>query len=402
MSIPVLEWTPNGCRALDPATGKTAQGSAQEALAAIGKPRKVGLLIGRRFAFVRTARLPDVAKEQALAALQLQLDRYFPTGADETAYDIRPQDDVSHEGRRWLLVGVKNEALRQARSELKAAGASAEWTSVTSLGAPIIAADQLLAEAVIVEDTQDGCAFDAVDQAGLAYSRVAPTRSDRDAEAARTAATAGIQNPQVVNSDAETSALAAIARSYPADIDLRLPEERLKQANRKIQGRRRWSIFLWCIALVMAALVWLDFGDSQDQIAKAEQAAEAEVKPLEDNVTRLAAMTETSGLTAEAIDRAFFPAQGAGDVATIVSNSVPPGVWLTGMTFDRGRPLQLRGTAKANADVAQFVTNLSLTSRLRDVKIVFANDAKIDDTAVVQYSISAHVIGNLPLEEKSR
>jgi Tfp pilus assembly protein PilN len=86
-------------------------------------------------------------------------------------------------------------------------------------------------------------------------------------------------------------------------------------------------------------------------------------------------------------------------VATVAANAVPEGVWLTGMSLDRGKPLQIRGSAKTNEQVADYVQQLSSSERLRDVKLVFSNNNTIGDTPIVQFSISAHVIGNYPLAD---
>jgi hypothetical protein len=75
-------------------------------------------------------------------------------------------------------------------------------------------------------------------------------------------------------------------------------------------------------------------------------------------------------------------------------------VWLTGFTAERGKPFTARGIAKTGDGVVQYLQALTLEQRLRDVKLVAsANNAKIDETPVVQFSISAFPIGNLTLAD---
>jgi Tfp pilus assembly protein PilN len=83
----------------------------------------------------------------------------------------------------------------------------------------------------------------------------------------------------------------------------------------------------------------------------------------------------------------------------LASALAPSDVWLTGVTFERGKPLLVRGTALSGASVAAYLQSLSGQSRFRDVKLVFANDATIETTQVQQFSISAHAVGNLPLTD---
>jgi Tfp pilus assembly protein PilN len=95
--------------------------------------------------------------------------------------------------------------------------------------------------------------------------------------------------------------------------------------------------------------------------------------------------------------RAFEPAQPLSDLAAVVDDSLPPGAWLTGLSIERGKPLQMRGAARTADDVARFMDTLGATSRFRDVKLVFANSARIDETPVVQFSVTAVGVGNLPM-----
>jgi hypothetical protein len=108
------------------------------------------------------------------------------------------------------------------------------------------------------------------------------------------------------------------------------------------------------------------------------------------------------------INLAFSTGQRFSDVATVVSNSVPPGVWLTGISLERGKRLVLRGTAKTNELVEQYARTLntldanSPQQRLRDVKLEFTNPGSIEQVPVVQFSISAFPVGNVPLYDQTK
>ena len=95
--------------------------------------------------------------------------------------------------------------------------------------------------------------------------------------------------------------------------------------------------------------------------------------------------------------RAFQPAQPLSDISAVVDDSLPPGAWLTGLTVERGKPLDLRGTAKTAGDVTRLVNALSASPRFRDVRLVFANSALIGKVPVIQFNVSAVCVGNLPM-----
>ncbi len=85
---------------------------------------------------------------------------------------------------------------------------------------------------------------------------------------------------------------------------------------------------------------------------------------------------------------------------TLVANQAPADLWLTGVTAERGKSVLVRGTATRSEAVAVFLDRLAKTGRLRDVRLVFSSNAVIDQAPVVQFSISAFPVGNLPLVEK--
>ena len=103
-----------------------------------------------------------------------------------------------------------------------------------------------------------------------------------------------------------------------------------------------------------------------------------------------------------ALDRAFEPAQSPVDLVNVVAGQLPDGLWLTGFSAERGKPVQVRGTARRAEEVAVLVDRLSVSPRFRDVRLLFANGSKIDETPVVQFSITATAVGNLPLPDPDK
>ena len=104
----------------------------------------------------------------------------------------------------------------------------------------------------------------------------------------------------------------------------------------------------------------------------------------------------------ESLSLALEPKQRMADVVTLVSSLTPEGVWLTGLNVERGKDIQIRGTALNEVGAQNYLSRLGAQDRLRDVKLVFANNGTIETTNVVQFSITAHAIGNLPLTEPKK
>jgi len=412
--VPVIEWSPNGARAFDPGTNQfISASSVGEAISAIGNPKLVGLAISRRQAFVRTIRLPDIPKSEAMNVLRLQLDRFFPLSGDDLCYDLAFQDDVSADGRQALVVASRVEVIRQALAAVQESGTKVAWVVPAALGSPLLAQDLNIADAVVAEETSDGLVLDVVHGGELTYSRVAPkTKSPEafDAEVQRTLAAAKLAFGQLIVAgglkvgsaahSVEVPTLELLANRFDRQLNLQLPEVMAKQAKAKGEGRRRLAVLLWAATVAVAGMVYLDRDDDARKVKKAQETWKRELKRLQTNENLVTTRLGTSAENAEFLEKALEPKQYASDVVAMVVNQVPAGLWITGTNFERGRPLQIRGSAKTNDSVAQFVSRLSLSNRFRDVKLVFANNGKIDEQEVIQFAISAHVVGNLPLIEK--
>ncbi|HEV2473953.1 MAG TPA: PilN domain-containing protein, partial [Chthonomonadales bacterium] len=108
---------------------------------------------------------------------------------------------------------------------------------------------------------------------------------------------------------------------------------------------------------------------------------------------------QTASAIAADLKRAFHPAQPISDLMALIDDRTPANAWLTGLTIERGKPIQVRGDARTADDVASFVSALGSTPRLRDVKLLFNNSFKIENTQVVQFDIAATAVGNLPMPQ---
>jgi hypothetical protein len=89
---------------------------------------------------------------------------------------------------------------------------------------------------------------------------------------------------------------------------------------------------------------------------------------------------------------------------TVVSNSVPEGVWLTGINVERGKEVTIRGVSTTNDGVTKYANALNAyldpasgEPRMRNAKFLFATGGSVEKKPVVEFSLSAFPIGNLPI-----
>ncbi len=185
-------------------------------------------------------------------------------------------------------------------------------------------------------------------------------------------------------------------------MNLEPQEVRAAREKRRVAGRTRFGALLATATLMVLVLVW-DIRDSEETVARRGEGTWARTIGKLRSI-RKARLGEADGSTQArtALDRAFDVAQPLGDIAVHLGDSLPADVWLTGMAIERGKPVQIRGTAKTNDAVAAAVDALSRSDRLRDVRLLFANATRIDQSPVVQFSITATAVGNLPMPEPDR
>ena len=128
------------------------------------------------------------------------------------------------------------------------------------------------------------------------------------------------------------------------------------------------------------------------QLVQAQQAKESDASSTESQLSELQSD----------LGHAFDPGQQLSDISAYTSDCLPPGAWLTGLTVERAKQLQVRGTATSSDKVAAFVDRLGSSKRFANVKLVFANSALVGTTPVIQFNVTADPVGNLPMPTPSK
>ncbi len=415
-NLAVVEWSPDGARAYNPVTRQTASGATvQDALLKVGSPPLVGLCLSRRVSFVRETHVPAVEKSELRLIVNVQLENLFPAVKSELAFDYDLGTHRYDDGVQTTVCAVQAESLRAALKEVHDAGAKVVWVAPTACGSPIVAGSQGHDDAIVVEQEGAHLNLDIVRHGMLVYSRSVTeilSREARQAEVSRTLAGYGLPSAAVVaigDTDigddvrrVQEGSLQAMVNHDPSRVNVELPEAVATKIRRASQARSRLALFLWLAVVCVGALVFMDRDDEAQEAARIRGKASGTVTRLENDVSMYSSRLTEVGKSVDSLKIAFRPAQTPSEVLTVVSNTLPRGAWLTGVTFERGKPLQIRGIA-LNGDVASSYTSaLALETRFRDVQLVFANNSEIEGTPVVQFAITVHVIGNLPLiDEKA-
>jgi len=308
-------------------------------------------------------------------------------------------------------------ALAERRAEAEACRVRVGLVVALALGSVALCRRLGLLDAVVVERTPEGLGLDVVIHGRLHYSRVATVDDDPElirGEIARTLAAAEVDGELAVVAagglslpfaakTAPESVAEALAQEPPSgDLGLEPPAVAAKRRRQREQRRLRLAILLAIAAGMLNLMVAWDRMDEAEVIRRDEAVWRDQLRRLRSSRDSAAKSAADAAKLADPLRRAFRPAQRPSDVLVIAGNLAPSGAWLTGATIERGKPLQIRGTARDNPAVASYVERLATQDRLRDVRLVFANGGTIDDSPVVNFAIAATAVGNLPVVEAKR
>jgi Fimbrial assembly protein (PilN) len=407
----VIEWSPDAIRVFEPGA-KGATEARKEGLATLVGSRPVVVALSRRCAFVRTTRLPDAAKADVAKILELQLDGLFPVASKDLAVDFVMTSDRNVDGRLAIVVAAPTEIIEDVRNEL--GHLNIERIIPLALGGELLASGLKLSSAAIVEECEEGLSIDIIDGGHLRTSRVVPqpeSAAEIQSEISKSFAMAKVQPGEVVaagellfdgltHSVSDTS-LSAISQN-PPDLHLEPPQVSAKRLQEKVKSRQVLAVGAWVLAIVVVSCIWLIRARGQSEVELVEKEWNARIKSLKDSKA-LANSRKVKLVSLDTtLDRAFESPQPLSDVATVFTLYAPQGLWLTGMGLERGKEGTVRGIATTNDVLSKYLDALSEDPRFRDVKLLFANNSEIEGQPVVNFSITAHIVGNFPLMEAEK
>lgn len=405
-----IEWTPGWIRILDRVTGKIAQGETFDDLAQILAGQRHALVgVGRSHVFLKSTRLPRASVDDLRRILGVQVAQLFPLPPDQLAFDFVQTSDQTAEGCLTIVAAVRADDLRMLRADLKRAGLSASRIVPMSLAAPAVAARAGTTNALVVEQEADGLSLDVVMDGSVRFSRVTSALADPAGEVQRTLAAARADDATVIAvgvvdlpraTTSEESSLGLLHLAPPFNFEL--TEDRVLADRKRVAARMRMASLMAAAAVLLVALVWSNRQDEVEQLARANGKMARQMTLSRSILSTESGKASKLAAANDSLTRAFAPAQPISDIAAVVTDSLPAGVWLTGLTIERGKPVDIRGASKSSDEVGLFVNNLSASPRFRDVKLVFANSAMIGKAPVVQFNVSATGVGNLPMPTEQK
>lgn len=413
----IIEWSPAQVSWVDSSHQLVTVATLTEA-APLLPSREVVVAIARRSAFVRAYRVPNASKADLRRILQVQIGQLFPIPAHELAFDFHLSQDLNSEGRLAVIAAIRASDLQSLHSQARSAGLKISRVVPVAFGSPIVARSVGQENGAVVHRTAEGLAIDLVAGGELRYSRVAAmpaTGLGIEGEVSRTFAAAVLScSPTIAAGalalpDADYStdlwAIEAIAGSH-LDINIETAEQIYSREHKAQAARMRVAITLFGVSVILGTWQGLKWSDASNQVASVK--AKWAVKQQQRKKMIDGELAKGSSVTSfkQVLDRAFHPAQMPSDAIALAANTAPAGVWLTGMSVERGKQLTLRGTATNGGAIVNYQQGLvdqkeDDTARFRNVTLVFANNTEIENTPVVQFSISAFPTGNLPIFDKN-
>ena len=354
-------------------------------------------------------RLPKADPDDLRRILGVQMGRLFPLPPEQLSFDFFQTADQSADGYLTVVAAMRSDDLKRLQADLKQAGVTAARVLPVALAAPAVAASAGQADALVLEAGLAGLALDVVRGGVLVFSRVVPVGSDPECEAKRTLAAAQSGAlPLVAAGEVGLpealpgfgTALSLLHETPP--FSFRLAEDRARDLKRQAGERTRLALLLALSALLLVALVWADRQEALAAAKRRQGALARQLTLLRSVQDAEAADAQKVTAVQDVLHRAFDPAQPLGDIVSVVGDSLPAGTWLTGLGVERGKPLQIRGTATAPGDVPRVVHALGASPRFRDVRLVFANSVTVGKARLVEFDVSAVCVGNLPLSEPDK
>jgi hypothetical protein len=413
----IIEWSPNDAIAYDSITGQFTRAANLVDLAQISGSGPVVAAVSRRSTFVKAVRVPNAGAAEIDLILRTQMATMFPVPLHELAYSFRLVEDVNEEGRLAIVAAMRESDLLTLLADAKSAGYRVLRVVPSAMGSVALAESMNVPNVAVVQETAEGLAIDLIAGGTLRYSRVAPMPANPDlieSEVTRSFQAVGLPcSPTLAAGGfpfaeaelkSQTPTLKALIE-YPLDklgISLETNAARERRENARQANRVRLAALLCAAAGLMALLVFLERADKAEEVRIANAKWQLNLTKLRNESKKLEADVSKVRDTAASLKRAFQPAQTASDVLTVVANKAPRDLWLTGITFERGKLMYIRGTAATSAAVTEYLQQLSALDRLRDTKLVFANNGEIEKTPIVQFAIQAFPVGNLPLVETKK
>ncbi len=387
-------------------TGTTAR-SVEELDPGLLRGKTIHIVLGRSLTFVRSISLPEASAADTAILVRGKLGDLFPVPPADLSHDLERTNQLTGDGRMVTVYATRNEVINTILTASKEVGFELGcMTPITSLAASAIGGKP---NAIVVERLPGGFGLDVIQNGVLTMSRAVGENHSIESEVARLQSLFGEFPAEVFASSgilegSRAGSVPPLATTVPTVplIDLEPATVREGREEKTRQYRKRVGLLVFLAGFSTLALALNDYFDQSDKVERAQKKANTEVSRMTKLQTLVEGEVNKLNPQAEKLNRAFQPAQRLSDIAKVISQITPQGAWLNGIVLERGKMISIRGTAKDPEAVATFVKSLAEQNRFRDVKLLFANSAEIESEPVVQFSVTAIAVGNLPVIDASK
>lgn len=405
----VFSWSPSQVAAMELSSGQKSVGAdfASVSITTAGKSALVG--IGRERTFIKTVRLPKVSGDDLRQLVFVQWKSLFPIEEADAAFCAHQTSDVTAEGILTVVAAVRTSDLIAIREQLAARGIKQVHFIPMAVSAAAALASLGITDGLVVDGNGSQTTFDLVSGGETVLSRSVLHAESAEIEAKRTLLADGQSTAQVFATSNVVfngaQALSADLLSSLVDVtghDLISRQEQAAEVAGVTKKNNRLSIYFLIAAVLLLAVVLTQRFDEEQVVIQGEAKWAKRVAKARSN--RKIAELESKKQTdfTNLLDPAFEPGQRLSDALGSITVAAPANIWLTGVNMDRGRPIQIRGTAMTNEAVTQFVNVLGASDRFRDVQLVNASLAKIEQTEVVNFTMNVTAVANVPLPKPQK
>ena len=405
----VFSWSPSQVAAMELSSGQKSVGAdfASISITTAGKSALVG--IGRERTFIKTVRLPKVSGDDLRQLVFVQWKSLFPIEEADAAFCAHQTSDVTADGILTVVAAVRTSDLIAIREQLASRGIKQVHFIPMAVSAAAALASLGIADGLVVDGNGSQTTFDLVAGGETVLSRSVLHAESAEIEAKRTLLADGQSTAQVF---ATSNVVFNGAQVLSADLlpsladvtghDLISRQEQAAELAAVTKKNNRLSIYFLIAAVLLLAVVLTQRFDEEQVVIQGEAKWAKRVAKARSNrkIAELESKKETD--FTNLLDPAFEPGQRLSDALGSITVAAPANIWLTGVNMDRGRPIQIRGTAMTNEAVTQFVNVLGASDRFRDVQLVNASLAKIEQTEVVNFTMNVTAVANVPLPKPQK
>jgi type IV pilus assembly protein PilM len=206
-----------------------------------------------------------------------------------------------------------------------------------------------------------------------------------------------VPDPQFI--EAAGIALGALNQEV-SPLDLIRDEFIRERKKRSDAMKLRLGGLVGAVALSVAVYFGVQSMQAQQQAAQKIDLAQKEVRAGEQAVQVEQNRYDRLMSQAQILSEALRSRANWLDVLQDVSDRAPSGVWVTGIDLEKGKKMNIRGSALSQSAVLNFSANLAKSPLLINPTLSYSNQAKVGEKTVFQFGISSDIKGNLPKPNK--